>query len=144
MHRLLTDQGAHVTVVELNLDTVRRLKAGGVNALYGDVLRSGTLEEAGIATAGSLILSADIEDAAEVIRQSRLLNPDLRAIARCAHLRDVAGLTRAGASVVAAGEAEVGVALVEAMSADDASGALHDAEHRRAIRARVYGTNARG
>ena len=123
VHRLLTDRGTSVTVIDLNLDTVRNMKAEGVTALYGDVLRSGTLEEAGIATAGSLILSADVEDAAEIIRQARILNPELRVLARCTHLRDAPALTRAGASVVAAGEAEVGVALVEAVTADDAGAA---------------------
>ncbi len=138
VHRLLTDRGAAVTVVDLNLDTVRRLRAGGLIAVYGDVLRPGTLDEAGIATAGSLILSADIEDAAEIIRQARLLNPELRVLARCAHLRDAPALRRAGAAVVAAGEAEVGVALAEAVTAADQmdSGAM--AQQREAIRRRLY------
>ncbi len=138
VHRLLTDRGAAITVVDLNLDTVRRLRAGGLAAVYGDVLRPGTLDEAGIATAGSLILSADIEDAAEIIRQARLLNPDLRVLARCAHLRDAPALRRAGAAVVAAGEAEVGVALAEAVTAGDQmdSGAM--AQQRAAIRRRLY------
>lgn len=142
VHRLLTDRGNLVTVIDLNLDTVRRMKADGLTALYGDVLRSGTLEEAGIATAGSLVLSADVEDAAEIIRQARLLNPELRVLARCTHLRDAPALKRAGASVVAAGEAEVGVALVEAMTADDEGAAGAAGEQRTAVRARLYGTGS--
>jgi CPA2 family monovalent cation:H+ antiporter-2 len=127
-------------VIDLNLDTVRRLRAKGLTAVYGDVLRPQTLEEAGVATAGSLILSADIEDAAEVIRQARFLNPDLRVLARCAHLRDAPVLRRAGADVVAAGEAEVGVALAEAVTARDQMGSHAAAEHRQAIRHRLYDT----
>ncbi len=138
VHRLLTDRGAVITVVDLNLDTVRRLRAGGLAAVYGDVLRPGTLDEAGIATAGSLILSADIEDAAEIIRQARLLNPDLRVLARCAHLRDAPALRRAGAVVVAAGEAEVGVALAEAVTAGDQMDCLAMAQQREVIRHRLY------
>ncbi len=138
VQQLLTDRGAVVTVIDLNLDTVRRLRAKGLTAVYGDVLRPQTLEEAGIATAGSLILSADIEDAAEVIRQARFLNPDLRVLARCAHLRDAPALRRAGAGVVAAGEAEVGVALAEAVTARDQMGSHAAAEHRQAIRDRLY------
>jgi len=129
-----------VTVVDLNLDTVRRMRADGVTALYGDVLRQGTLDEAGIATAGSLVLSADVEDAAEIIRQSRLLNPELRVLVRCTHLRDAPSLRRAGASVVAAGEAEVGVALAEAVTAEDEMDVVAAAEHRGAIRTRLYHT----
>ena len=96
MHRLLTERGADVTVVDLNLETVRELRERGVKAVYGDVLRAGTLDEAGIATAASLVLSADVDDAAEIVRQARLLNPELRVLARCAHLRDAAALRARG------------------------------------------------
>jgi CPA2 family monovalent cation:H+ antiporter-2 len=87
-----------------------------------------------------LILSADIEDAAEIIRQARLLNPDLRVLVRCAHLRDAAELQRAGADVVAAGEAEVGVALAEAVTGDEPIEVGKAAEKREAIRRRLYST----
>jgi len=139
VHRLLRSRGADVTVIDLNLETVRRLQAKGRKALYADVLRPGTLEEAGIAAAGSLILSADVEDAAEIIRQARALNPALRILVRCAHLRAARVLRRAGATFVAAGEAEVGVALAEAVSI--ASGTSHDAaaEQRTEIRRHLYG-----
>jgi CPA2 family monovalent cation:H+ antiporter-2 len=138
VRRLLEERGALITVIDLNLETVRRLRAEGVTAVYGDVLRPGTLDEAGITSAGSLVLSADIEDAAEIIRQSRLLNPGLRVLARCTHLREAAALQRAGASVVAAGEAEVGVALAEAVMGGDEIDAGHATEQRRAIRNRLY------
>jgi CPA2 family monovalent cation:H+ antiporter-2 len=134
VRQLLEQRGAHITVVDLNLETVRRLQAENVNAIYGDVLRSGMLEEAGIDSAGTLILSADIEDGAEIVRQSRILNPGLRVLARCAHLRDAAALSQAGAEVVAAGEAEVGVALAEAVTGNEA------AQHRDEIRRRLYGS----
>ncbi len=142
VHSLLADRGASVTVIDLNLDTVRALKADGVRAMYGDVLRAGTLEEAGIATAGSLILTADVAEAAEIIRQARMLNPELRVLVRCTHLRDAPALKRAGASVVAAGEAEVGVALVEAMTADDVSECGAQELQRDAVRTRLYGTGS--
>jgi CPA2 family monovalent cation:H+ antiporter-2 len=138
VRRLLADRGALVTVVDLNLEAVRSLRAEGFEAVYGDVLRPGILEEAGIATAGSLVLSADVEDAAEIVRQARLLNPALRVLARCAHLRDAAALRRAGAAVVAAGEAEVGVALAEAVTAEDGLDPVAAAAQREAIRGRLY------
>ncbi len=138
VRRLLEDRGACVTVIDLNLETVRSLRAEGVPAIYGDVLRPGTLDEAGIAKAGSLILSADVEDAAEIIRQARGLNPELRVLVRCTHLRDAAALRRAGASVVAAGEAEVGVALAETVMAGDQLDVAEAARRREAIRKRLY------
>jgi len=138
VHQVLRDRGAKVTVIDLNLGTIRQLRKAGQAALYGDVLRSGTLVEAEIETASSLILSADIEDAAEVITQARLLNPELRVLARCAHLRDAPALRRAGATLVAAGEAEVGVALAEAVTATDEMTCGDAANHREAIRRSLY------
>jgi CPA2 family monovalent cation:H+ antiporter-2 len=144
VRRLLEERGALITVVDLNLETVRQLRAEGLTAIYGDVLRPGTLDEAGIATASSLVLSADIEDAAEIIRQSRLLSPGLRILARCTHLRDADAFQRAGADVVAAGEAEVGVALAEAVTAGDGMDLGEALEHRRAIRSRLYNSPRAG
>jgi CPA2 family monovalent cation:H+ antiporter-2 len=137
VRRILLEYEAVVTVIELNLDTVRRLRADGVQVVYGDVLRPGTLEEAGIASAGSLILSVEVEDAAELIRQARAVNPALRILARCAHLRDVPALRRAGATVVAAAEAEVALALAEVLDTvidSDDSFKIR----REAVRLRLY------
>jgi CPA2 family monovalent cation:H+ antiporter-2 len=141
VRRLLEERGTEITVIDLNLGTIRRIRAEGIRAIYGDVLRPGTLEEAGIETAATLILSADIEDAAEIIRQARLLNPEVRVLARCAHLRNAAELQRAGADVVAAGEAEVGVALAEAVTAGESKDVGKTAAQRDAIRQRLYGTS---
>jgi CPA2 family monovalent cation:H+ antiporter-2 len=141
VHRLLTDRGAELMTIDLNLETVRLLREQGFKALYADALRPETLEEAGVATAGSLILSADIEDAAEIIRQARMLNPDLRVLARCANLREAPALRRAGAAVVAAGEAEVGVALAEAVTGDDKMDYAETIHQRNAIRRRLYDTD---
>ncbi len=138
VHAILAERGAKVTVIELNLATVRRLREEGIDAIYGDVLRPGTLEEAGIHGAGGLILSVEIEDAAEVIRQARMVNPALRVFARCAHLRSAAALRAAGANVVA-GEAEVAAALAEVLTTVD-EGAPASLEGQRAlIRERLYG-----
>lgn len=141
VYRLLRDQGAQVLVVDMNLDTVRRLKTEGVEAVYGDVLRSGTLTEAGIASAGSLILSADLDESAEIVRQARLLNAGLRILVRCAHLRDAAALKQSGADVVAAGEAEVAVALAEAVGGHGGLQASDLLEQRDLLRAHLYDRN---
>jgi len=136
--RLLKERGHHVTIIDLNHETIRKLKAAGLTAIYGDILQAGTLETAGIATAGSLILSADIEDASELIRNARAMNPRVRILARCTHLRDTSRLKAAGADVVAAGEAEVGVALAEEVTAVDEWDDMTAAEHRDVIRKKLY------
>ena len=102
-------------MVELNLDTVHRLQADGLRAVYGDATLEQTLEAAGAATARSLILTADVENASEVIRRARALNPHLQVLARTAYLRDRDALRKAGADLVFSGEGEVALALTEAI-----------------------------
>src|SRR5690349_9513662 len=100
VHELLVDTGGEIVVVELNLDSVRQLRNASQSAIYGDVRQPGTLVEAGIETAETLVLSADIEDASDIVKQALQLNPDLRVLARCAHLRQVTAFRRAGADFV--------------------------------------------
>lgn len=137
VHRILSEYDADVTIIELNLATVRRLRDEGRKAIYGDVLRPGTLEEADIATAGSLILSVEIEDAAELIRQARAANPELRILARCGHLREAPALRKAGATVVA-GEAEVAIAIAQVVRDRAGAAAASDAPDAGAIRKLLY------
>jgi len=138
VHQLLLRRGAEITVIDLNLDTVRQLRKAGHRALYGDVRQPGTLVEADIDSVGTLILSANVEDAAEIIKQALHLNPELRVLARCSHLREASALRRAGAALVAAGEAEVGVALAEAVTAADQMTCGDAAEYREEIRRHLY------
>ncbi|HVH40865.1 MAG TPA: cation:proton antiporter [Labilithrix sp.] len=135
--RRILEGDAEITVVELNLETVRELRAEDCSVVYGDALRPGTLEEAGIATAGSLILSAQIGDAAELVRQARIANPSVRVFVRCSHLRDASALVNAGATVVAA-EAEVAVALAEALMEAKETDERTKSESRSDIRRRLY------
>ncbi len=141
VHHLLMERGADITVIDLNLKSVRQLRHQGHKAIYGDVLRPGTLEDAGVSTAGSLIISTDIEDASEIIKHARLLNPDLQIMVRCGNIREADQLRRAGATVVAAGEAEVGVALSEVVTAADQMACATAAEHRDTVRRILYDTN---
>ena len=112
--RLLRENGIAPTVVELNMDTVRALRQDGIDAVYGDATRPETLEAAGVARAGSLILaSAGMAASAEAIRAAHALNPHVRVLARAPYLRDVAPLQQAGAHAVHSGEGEVALAFVE-------------------------------
>ena len=123
-----------VTVVEMNLATVRHLNQQGLPAIYGDALRWETLAEAGLAQASVLILSSDLADPAEVVRLARAARPDLRVMVRCAHLREVAALRALGAEVVVAGEGEVAIALTEAVLDAASADSEIRARTRQAIR----------
>ena len=112
--RLLRDNGIESSVIEMNMDTLRDLRAQGVDAIYGDATKRDTLEAARTAHAGTVILtSAGMNDAAEVIRMARELNPKVRVLARAAYLRDLADMQKAGADRVFTGEGEVALGLIE-------------------------------
>ena len=96
------------------MDTVRELRQEGVDAVYGDATRPETLTGAGVASAGSLILtSAGMASSTEVIRAARDVNPEIRVLARAGYLRDLPELQKAGADTVYSGEGEVALAFIE-------------------------------
>ncbi len=106
--RLLSENGIVPTIVELNLDTVRKLRAAGFSSIYGDATKRETLHGAGVEDAVVLILTpAGMQGSAEVVRLARELNPRLRIIAHENYLRDIPALHRAGADAVFSGEGEV-------------------------------------
>jgi CPA2 family monovalent cation:H+ antiporter-2 len=114
--RLLRENEIEPTVVEMNLETVRRLRAEGKPAVYGDAKHRDTLKEAGLATADSLILSSDAMQASgEMIRMARELNPNIRVLARSAYVRDLPALRKAGAQGVFSGEGEIALAMTVAI-----------------------------
>ena len=112
--RLLVENGIIPSVIDLNLETVRTLRAQNVASVFGDALRPETLVEAGVRHSATLILSAtSLHQSAEIIRSARALNPDLRVLARAEYLRDLPALRKAGADRVYAGEGEVALAFVD-------------------------------
>lgn len=112
--RLLKENGIPSRIVELNLETSRRLKAEGVNVIYGDASRKETLLGAGVSSASTLILSASsIEAPAEMVREAKALNPGIRIIARTSYVREVDALRQAGCEAVFSGEGEVALAMIE-------------------------------
>jgi CPA2 family monovalent cation:H+ antiporter-2 len=113
--RLLSDNGVHPTVVELNMETVRRLRDEGVGAVYGDASHRDVLKAAGVHESRVLIVTADVPNIKEVIRLAKDINPRLRVLARTTHLRDVDDLHASGANEVFSGEGEVALALTEAI-----------------------------
>lgn len=110
--RILLENGIEPTVIEMNLDTMHRLRAEGVRAVYGDANRRDILEQAGIESASSLILSASgAAPSTEAVRAARELNPGVHIVARAGYLQEAGILRAAGASAVFSGEGEVALAI---------------------------------
>ena len=130
---LLLDNGIDPTVIELNLDTVRRLRAFGVQAIYGDASRPETLAEAGIAGADNLLLtSGSTAVDAEIVRRAKELNPQVHILARSHYVRELPRLRKAGAGDVFSAEGEVALAFtVRILERLGASGEQIDRERAR-------------
>jgi CPA2 family monovalent cation:H+ antiporter-2 len=139
--RLLQDNTIAPTIIELNRDTVRGLREAGIAAVYGDAHHREILQEAGLDSAGSLILSAaGLHASAEVIRLARGLNPAIRILARAAYVRESLALRQAGAEYVFTGEGEVALAMTEAILRSlGATPEQIDRERERVHRALVGG-----
>jgi monovalent cation:H+ antiporter-2, CPA2 family len=138
--RLLRDNAIEPTVIEMNLETVQRLREEGVLAFYGDANHRETLKSAGLDRANYLIMSASsIKDAGEVIRIARELNPAIRVLARTAYLRERVALRQAGADRVFSGEGEVALAMTESVL--QALGAIPEQidKERERVRSDLFG-----
>jgi len=110
--QLLLDNEIEPTVIELNLETVRRLKAFDVRAIYGDAMRPDILLQAGIKGADNLILTSGagrVDE--EIVRRAKELNPDVAILARSQYVRELPKLHRAGAEDVFSAEGEVALAF---------------------------------
>jgi CPA2 family monovalent cation:H+ antiporter-2 len=114
--RLLTDRQIEPTVIEMNIETTRRLRAEGIRAIYGDATQNEVLEQAGVPSAMSLILSSSgSAGAVEAIRTAREHNPNIFVIARADFLGQTEMMRKAGAHEVFSGEGEVALAVTDSI-----------------------------
>ena len=131
--QLLLDNEIVPTVIELNLDTVRRLRAFDVRAIYGDATRPEILVEAGVKGADNLILTSGagrVDE--EIVRRAKELNPDVTILARSQYVRDLPKLHNAGAEDVFSAEGEVALAFtVRILERLGATGEQIDRERAR-------------
>jgi monovalent cation:H+ antiporter-2, CPA2 family len=117
--RLLREEGVQPVLVEMNVDTARRLRNEGYAVVYGDATRPEVLEAAGIRTTRALVISGPTaEQRAEIIRLARKMNPNIRVLVHSSYLRDVPIMRDAGADGVFSGEGEVALAMIQYILGD--------------------------
>jgi CPA2 family monovalent cation:H+ antiporter-2 len=139
--RLLQENEVQPTIVELNLETVHRLRADGLRAVYGDATHAETAREAGVDQAAAVILtSAGMRGSEEAIRVARALNSRVRVYARANYLREIPALRRAGADAVFAGEGEVALSMTEFILRRLGAGDDQIDRERDRIRRDLFGT----
>ncbi|MBL8840782.1 MAG: cation:proton antiporter [Planctomycetes bacterium] len=110
--RLLREFDLATVVIDLNFDTVKRLRRDGIAAIWGDASQRELLEAAGVATADFVLVTLpDPATRDPVIEAIRTLHPGARVLVRAQRLQERESLARRGVEAVAYEEAEVGVAL---------------------------------
>lgn len=98
VHRLLVMDGHKPIVLDNSAAHIEDLRKFGVRVYYGDALRPGLLEAAGIANAKILIVATDnMQRAVELVQHVRQRYPQVRVIARAASREHVYQLIAAGA-----------------------------------------------
>ncbi len=111
---ILMENNIDPIVIEMNIDTINKLKQQGITAIYGDACQREVLLASRIESARGMLLSpADISHAAEIIRLSRELNPNLQILVRCSYIQELNELRKVGADHAFSEEGEVALAITE-------------------------------
>lgn len=109
----LEEKGIPYTIVEMNMRTIRKLKAKGVSCLYGDISRPEILEDAGLFQSGILVITfPDTRTAESTVQLARQLNPKIFCVVRSRYRIDVDRLHRVGADSVVYEEFETSVSFI--------------------------------
>lgn len=114
--RVLQARGVSFIVADLNPDNVKRARAAGQRALFGDVSSPTVLEQLEAHHAREIVLVVNDPNAAErAIRAVREAAPQARLVVRTPLLADVAPMLQAGASEVVPMELETAAEVVARM-----------------------------
>ncbi len=99
-------------IVELNAQTVRKARAEGEPAFYGDATRDEILHALGIDRARLFVIAiSDPAATRRMVRVAREFNPKLYIIARTRYVIEIPELTRLGANVVIPEEFETSIEI---------------------------------
>lgn len=111
LSRILADMGVLPVIIEMNIETVKKLRTAGSAVVYGDATHREILHQAGIEKADGLIVAASNLPAQQIIEAARDLNPNVRVLTRARYLREAESLRKAGASEVFASEGEIALSM---------------------------------
>ena len=100
-----------IVVIEMNVETVTRLKNQGVIALLGDASQRQILRMAGVEQARAIIITTSAAPAKEIAAAARGLNPQIGIMAYTTYIRNAKALRKDGAETVFSGEEEVALSM---------------------------------
>ena len=99
-------------VLDLNPETVRKMRARGEPLYYGDATRPAVLEHLGIRQARLLVVAiSDPASTRRTVQMARQINPALHIIVRTRYLAEVTELRKLGADVIIPEEFETSVEI---------------------------------
>ncbi|MFN2572554.1 MAG: cation:proton antiporter [Gemmatimonadales bacterium] len=99
-------------IVELNAQSVRKARAEGEPAFYGDATREEILRALGIERARMFVIAiSDPSATRRMVRVARDLNPAVHIIARTRYIVEIPELTRLGANIVIPEEFETSIEI---------------------------------
>ncbi len=100
------------TVLEVNVDTIRKARDEGEPIIYGDITREDVLVRAGVPCARVIVFAvSDFAAARIAIRHVRHLNPAIFILVRTRHAAEVDELLKLGADQVIAEEFETSIEI---------------------------------
>lgn len=113
LNRALIAEGVSTLVIEMNADTVHRLKKDGQAVLFADASHEETWDLARVEDASLVAFTfPDASTAASSMHHVRERNPEICVLARSRFASDQARLERLGANIVVHDEGEVAAAVV--------------------------------
>ncbi len=112
--KVLRENNLEVVVIEMNIETVKRLASMGIPAIHGDARVRSILVMAGIEKARAIIVSSAAAPAPEIVSMARSLNADIRVMANTTYIRSARSMQMTGheSDRVFAGEAEVALGMM--------------------------------
>lgn len=108
--KILNDKGIGVRVIELNIDTVKKINTKNsscLKALYGDAMQRDVLTKAGIKNALALIISSTLASSKEITEIAKSLNKNVQILVNTSFINDIDTLKAKGADIVFSGELAV-------------------------------------
>jgi CPA2 family monovalent cation:H+ antiporter-2 len=136
----LRQAGTRTVVIDLNMDTVAAIRAGGRQAIFGDASHADILRQAGAGRASHLIVTLPHSvNRTPMIAAARQLNPGCRIFVRARYLRERDDLEQVGTSAVCFEEVEAAAALTSLVLADLGAQPARIEEHARRARNQAMG-----
>ncbi len=111
--RVLRENNLEVIVIEMNIETVKRLGALGIPAIHGDARLRSILIMAGVEKAKAIIVTSPAAPAREIVSMARSLHKDIQVMAHTTYIRAARALKLDGQDdSVFSGEAEVALSMM--------------------------------